>query len=433
VNSDPGTRSAPGPQADTGGGDFDLASVLNILWRRRLLLLLPPLFGLLVGVLYGVLGTRRWEATATIRPGITAFDPSGGPVRQWQLKDITRWYEMKLYRKELNRRLGLPSESEPTIRAEFIAQGLQNLQGGDVITLWTTGTSPELAASLLDTSLTIFAEYAEADSVSSQIKLTRDGLLLQIRGLENQRAEVRRRAGALELELESARADSLQVVAQNEELILDRDKLDRRLEFLERRIADLQAAEPQITHDLTQLDHALRRLVAGDPEALAPDVVPEGVRRDAMLDGGSVLRDLTAAKLEVQAALAENRALQDSLALAREVVTIERQQLEIQRETEIRRKIRDVARRMGELELERDVTLEARRQEIVNLIDERRVKLQVIAPVQRVGDTVVSDDPVRPRPLRAIAILVFLGGAAGLVLAFGWDYLATHRQKIFRS
>jgi len=46
---------------------------------------------------------------------------------------------------------------------------------------------------------------------------------------------------------------------------------------------------------------------------------------------------------------------------------------------------------------------------------------------------VVSDRPVRPRPLRAILILVLAGGAGGVCLAFIWDYVSAHRREIFRS
>ena len=167
-------------QTRTPDGGFDLAAILNILWRRRLIVFGLPLLGLVVALAYGLFGTRRWEAVATIRPGITAYDPSGGPVRQWQLMDITRWFDKEMYRRELVQRLNLERDARPVIRTEFIAQGLTNLAGGEVITLWTTDTSPQGAAALLDTSLALFVEYAEADTVSSQLKLTRDGLKLQI-------------------------------------------------------------------------------------------------------------------------------------------------------------------------------------------------------------------------------------------------------------
>jgi hypothetical protein len=73
------------------------------------------------------------------------------------------------------------------------------------------------------------------------------------------------------------------------------------------------------------------------------------------------------------------------------------------------------------------------RRELENQIAANRVKLEQLSPLQRVGTTVTSDEPVRPRPLRAIVILVVLGALAGLVLGFAWDYVEKHRSEIFRS
>ena len=132
---------SPSPRQN-GDLEFNLATILNIIWRRRLIVLGLPVLGLVVGMLYGSFGTKRWSATATVRPGITSYSPEGFPVRQWQMKDITTWYDNQLYGQELNARLGLPPEFRTAIRADFIATGLTNLAGGEVVTLWTTGTSP---------------------------------------------------------------------------------------------------------------------------------------------------------------------------------------------------------------------------------------------------------------------------------------------------
>ena len=141
-----------------GSGEINLASILNILWRRRVIVLGLPALGLILGLVYGIWGTKRWAATATIRPGITAFNTEGGPFRQWELKDITMWYDQLMYREELNRRLGFEPDDKQIIKAEFIATGLTNLAGGEVVTLWTTGKSPEMAGAIIDTSIAIFME-----------------------------------------------------------------------------------------------------------------------------------------------------------------------------------------------------------------------------------------------------------------------------------
>jgi hypothetical protein len=414
--------------------DINLASILNILWRRRLIVLGLPALGLLVGVLYGIFGTRRWEATATIRPGITAFAPDGGPVRHWQLKDITRWYDQQLYRRGLVERLGLARGARPVIRAEFIAQGLQNLQGGDVITLWTTGTSPELAAAILDSSIVLFEEYSEADTVSSQLKLTRDGLLLEIDGLQARLEAVDRDEAALALKLDKARADSALVVAEDLGMVLRMDALDRHVEYCERRLVDLRDEEPRLVRDLDQVDLAMRRLAAQGAAGSGETVdVPDWVRRDAVLDGGDVLEALTRAKLEVQHAVARNRALQDSLTFVAETKRLDRARLEIDRETTIRARIRESESTIGDLLLQRQYDLPHKRRDLRTKIHDREVRVTTLSPLQRVGTTVVSDKPVRPRTVRAVAILVVLGAMAGLVLGFAWDYVSGHRDEIFRD
>ena len=86
-----------------------------------------------------------------------------------------------------------------------------------------------------------------------------------------------------------------------------------------------------------------------------------------------------------------------------------------------------------DLRLQRRLDIPSQRRALYFEIAASHSKLSLLSPLQRVGSTVVSDQPVRPRPLRAILILVFLGTLGGLVLAFGWDYVSANRRVIFRS
>ena len=420
----------------SGGGvyEFNLASLLNILWRRRLIVLGLPILGLVAGLLYGTFGTKRWSATANVRPGITSFTPNGGPIRQWQLKDITTWYDKMLYRQELNRRLGLPAKSKTVIRTEFIATGLTNLAGGEVVTLWTTATSPETAAAILDTSIALFKAYAESDTLSNQIELTRDGLELQIEILKTRLVSVDKSAASLELQLGAARAESLVVAVMDQELGIELDKLTRRREFYQRRLEVLGHARQDLQQDLTELDEVLASVSSQSRRAdVAPQDVPAWARRDAVLDGGDVYDGLVDLRLRILQELEGNAAQQDSFAYKMEVAALDYRQREITREATVQAKLREIEQKIGDLTLERDYELPIKRQEINNDISSRRVQLGMLTSLQRVGGTIVSDRPVRPRRLRATAILVFLGLVGGLVLGFSWDYVAAHRREIFRS
>jgi hypothetical protein len=417
----------------SGVMEFNLASILNIIWRRRLIVLALPLLGLIVGLLYGSFGTKRWSATATVRPGITSYTPEGFPIRQWQMKDITTWYENRLFGRELNDRLGLPTDFRAVIRADFIATGLTNLAGGEVVTLWTTGTSPELARALIDTSITMFREYAEGDTLSSQIELTRDGLELQIQVLETRFTSVDRQEVSLNLNLEQVRADSLLVSVLDQELGIDLSMLAEKIAFFEKRIEALTEARPGLQADLSQLETVIGEVVSRGKDEVDPGDIPAWARREAVLDEGDVLDGLGVLRLRLQNQLRRNTSVRDSVAYELGLARLELKRKEIKREATVAARLREIEKRIGDLELERDFVLPVKRREVRTDISGKQVQLQSLTSLQQVGETIVSDKPVRPRGLRATMILVFLGIIGGLVLGFTLDYLLAHRREIFRS
>lgn len=413
--------------------EFNLASLLNILWRRRLIVVGLPLLGLLVGVGYALWGTERWSATASVRPGITSFSAAGDPYRQWQLKDITTWYDKLMYRQDLNERLGLPRKSRPVIKAEFIATGLTNLAGGEVVTLWTTGTSPELAAAIIDTSIALFQDYAEADTLSSQIKLTRDGLRLQVEVLKTRLRTVDKREAGLNLDLQAARAESLVVAVLDKELGFELEKLSQKQSFFRKRMETLSQSRPAMEQDLDQIEEVLESVALGSPGSVDPENIPAWARRDAVLDGGDVLGGLADIRLRLQNQLERNAALVDSFGYELQLASLDYSRREIKRESTVESKLRDIEKKIGDLELEKNYELPVKRQEVHNDINSRLVQMGTLAPMQRVGATLVSDKPVRPRGKRATIILVFLGLIGGVTLAFVWDYVSANRREIFRS
>jgi len=413
--------------------EISLASILNVLWRRRVIALGLPLLGVVVGLLYGALGTRRWEATVTIRPGITAFSPDGGPVREWRLGDITRWYDKRLYEPELTQRLGLPAGSRTVIRTEFAAQSLQDMAGGQIVTLWTTATSPELAAAIIDTSLVVFDQFATADTISSQIKLTQDGLRLQIERMKSQIDALAGEKMLVELRIAETKDNLLLITAEDESMALEIARLQGQQERLERQLEVLRGQVPALSADLARLDEALHQMELPAAAQQGAAEVPGWARRDAVLDRGSVLESVTRAKLQVLQAIARNQARQDSLSYEADRARLESAKLTLTREHTVKAKKNNVARKIEEYQNELAINLPQKHRELVNSMANQEVKLETISPLQRVGKTVTSDKPVRPRLARATMILFLLGCAAGVSLSFVWEYVGKHRHEIFRS
>ena len=88
------------PAGETPPGDdfLSLAQILNILWRRRVMIVLLTLLGLAAGIGYGIVVKPLYRATATVRPGITNFMANGNPERSWRIKDVVRWYRRSMYK-----------------------------------------------------------------------------------------------------------------------------------------------------------------------------------------------------------------------------------------------------------------------------------------------------------------------------------------------
>jgi hypothetical protein len=433
VTDNLGEPAKPVGEATAPAGEVTLAGLLNVLWRQRVVALLLPLCGLVGGVVYVLVAPRMYEAKASIRPGITAYTPDGGPVREWRLKDITQWYDDLLYRQGVVERLGLRPRARPVIKADFIAQGLQNLQGGDVITLTTFARDPVLARHILDASIEIFAEYAVSDTVSSGVKLTRDGLQIRVQRLRNQIEALDREAKGLDLKLAAALAESLQIESEvgRIELQIDDRKL-RRANF-GRNVTSLQDQRERLTNNLAELDRAIAWLKDDKAETGSEAPIPAWLDRDAVLSGPDVLGTLIQTRARLEADLLANAVLADSLQTEIERTGIAIDELKLKKDRDVAARRLAAHEKIGDLRLEKQYGLPIKAAELRMQIREAEVQLAQLSPIEQIGRITVSEEPVRPRKLRAILILTVLGGLAGLVAAFAWDFVWKHRAEIFRS
>ena len=84
------------------GGGLSLNDILNILWRRKSLIIVISLAGAALGIVYGMLVTPLHLATATVQPGITRYDANALPVREWPIKDIEQWFRGGRYNREMD-------------------------------------------------------------------------------------------------------------------------------------------------------------------------------------------------------------------------------------------------------------------------------------------------------------------------------------------
>jgi hypothetical protein len=411
--------------------EISLAGILNILWRRRLFLLLPPIAGFIAGLVYGSIVTPLYNATATVRPGITAFRLDGGGDREWRLKDITRWFHGRMYRDGVAVRMGIAPEDAPPIRADFIERGLQNIQGGSVITLSCLDPDPQRAKRALDAGIDAFCEYAATDSVSNSIDLTRRGLSLQI-------SERERQLSMLDTKRERLLRDLALAEIKRQQLALDETLAEQGVEKLEgvslrmkSQLEELERWKVDLARRLAGLDAAAEGAAPTGNASSQSSAL--GVRPSALLSENEVFRGLATSAAEMRARLYMLSVRGDSLEQRISNHEIEIETYKTTRAKEKALSSAEIDRAIAEIQLSLDAGIPQDRQAVQMEIRERRVQLAALTPLERIGPTLTSEGAVRPRKRRAISILSFMGLLGGFVLAFAWDYLSTNRRQIFQA
>ncbi len=387
-----------------GDGETTLAQLLAVFWRRRLIVLGLTGLGLLAGVVYIIVTKPLYRATASVRPGITAYTEQGGPVREWKLKDITFWFEHGMYADPVREALGWPRGwPAPIIDARFIARGSQNIQGGDVVTLQTLSPEPQVAARILDLAIDAFNAFAAADSVASGLALTRAGLDIRLAGLETERVRLETKRQRIDLN-----------IAETRQQLAGFDASRQRVEL---QLEEIESAN-RLRRSLLAEAEAQAKAAGGSRERLEASAMPAAA-------GTAAASALALRRFEQR-----NRALADSLRYEIEIAASAVIDLNLRRDVDLERERSAILTRLGDLQLQRERDYETERATLEQTARGYVAQLTALSPLERIGKTHVTIRPVRPRKLRAVALLTVAGAFASLAFALAWDYVATHRDEI---
>jgi hypothetical protein len=427
---------------DPDTGVFTLASLIGVVWRRRWLVLGVTAAGLAAALLYLMVTKPLYQASATVRPGITNYTAAWQPERGWQLKDIVRWYTRGVYGAGVKVKLGLPERSyRPDIMADFIPRGV-GTQGGDVVTLTTLSPSRQQASAILETSIAIFNEYAEINSVGNSLSLTRKSLQNEIDKLLNERANITIKRDLLNLmidrkrqELEGVAMEQKKLELRIQEFLVEADLRQDKAANLDARIGVMESGLQEMAYYLERMKEKERRQDGRD--TLLVEAPPPGAESpwlpDLIQDKTSLAGRLLLSTLEAESSVYEDRLEALDLRSANRLEDLKRRQLLLEETYTLRKKAALLESEIMEMEINRDRSLE---QELVKLSDEVRVfqsRLEVLTPLEQIGTIMVSEQPVRPRRLRVLGLLTAAGLLGGLSLAVGWDYLSRHRDEILRN
>ena len=93
----------------------------------------------------------------------------------------------------------------------------------------------------------------------------------------------------------------------------------------------------------------------------------------------------------------------------------------------------DVGQKVSDLQISLDKDLPYEREQLKTDLEAETVKLEIISPLEQVGRITASDRPVRPRKLRAAALLTIFAFFCSLGLVFVREYFLVNREVIMRQ
>lgn len=416
---------------EDSGPEISLASLLNILWRRRIFVIGLPLIGFILGSIYGVVVTPLYEARAIVRPGITGFGTRGGGNREWKLKDLSRWYGQRLYRSEVAAALDIELWHVPRIRADFVMKGLQTTEGGNVLTLSILDPDPSRAMEILDTSISAFALYVLSDSTSNALVLAERGLMIQIEDKEREMKVVRDEAVRFRLDLAMALRDSMELDRHQRNARTLVGKMHARKARIEANLATYELRAERLNSQVSDVNEAVDLARTALFDGSEGQELDSSVKPWAQMTEAEAYRGLLGAAVDLHGRLLVVTTTQDSLRQSLTEQELEVQRTELNQELDFALKRREAGRAIAGLRLELESGIDLKISQLQLQIAERQAQIAALSPIERVGPITASPKPVRPRKSRAVSILTFAGLLGGIGMAFVWEYGWKHRSEIF--
>lgn len=418
-------------------GVLSVGGVLNILYRRRRVVLGATALGLCAGIAYGIVVKPLYRATAQVRPGIVAYNSEGNPIRETALEDIVGWFDKALYWREFQEQPAFAGlKVAPVIVAEFVPS-LNFVQGGDVITLTNLSRSRDQARDVLDRGIESFNNQALVDSLGSSLHLTQRNARLKMERLTQEMARIDAERERTQLRIGEQERELQMVAMERRSVELELQRLAEENAWRLRAVAEFRAEAQAARGRAGEAEKLLGRtlqaehdtgggIATGQGEGPVSEVLLQTASREQAGRAGELLA--TVNRISHMAINSVVRA--DSLEAVVKANDLEMKRLRLVLEIELAKKKADVEQKIRDLGivLERDLPRERALLEADRLGE--RTKLELASPLQRVGSIAVSEKPVRPRKLRAAAILTFLGLCGGTALALAWEYLDNNRAVI---
>jgi hypothetical protein len=312
------------------------------------------------------------------------------------------------------------------------------MAGGDVITLTNLSRQPQRAVAVLERAMVAFVNQAASDSLSGDITLTIRGIEIRMDQLANDLQMVtalEERAvleiAQLERELDLVGYEEKKVQLELTTLASENAWRGRAVEttlegaaLSRQRLAD---AEKMLTVSLASEQTAGPKISAGDGRG---DPVTQVLKQSATREQAGRVGDLLLTVNTLSESIFAGQVKADSLRSRITATEQEIKRLEIYRDIVLANDRQDIAQKIADKRIVLNRELLHDRQALENDLAAERIKLDMVTPLERVGSIAVTDKPVRPRKLRAAAILTILAFFFAVFLVLVREYFQVNRAVI---
>ena len=367
--------------------EIDLAELVGVLWRRRWFMLGVIIFFVGLAIVYCFIATPRYEIAAQLRPGITGFDASGNPVRDWTPKDIESWFAKKSY---LGTVTGRPGEetSIPTIKAGSSRQA-------KVVTVSLYWPDSAQGKQILGSAIDALTSTG-SEGIQQRLAVSRRQIEEKIHETESELEHVPIERGRFDDQI--AREKNKIRVIETELETIKKDKVQTR-EIIERVRGQIDTIN-QNTAELIQLR---QQMVTGESDKFA-----------LLMYSNIIQQNLTYVT-----------------SLEQRIADMEKELNGYRvKEAEKSDEIRSAQITIKDLQIEREQELSIKEANLQKKILTIKAKLDALLPVEVVQSPFSSLKPVKPVKTKIVAVAFALGCFMAVVMAFLREFWIKNRERI---
>jgi hypothetical protein len=370
-----------------GDDEIDLTSILQILWRRKLLILIVFALVLATAGLFIYTSTPKYRIMAQIAPGITGYDHEGNPQRDISKGDIQTWFREKSY---LTVPLTTTHKSDNFPEFSTVADN-----DSKVLTIEFNWPQPEKGVAILEIIIRHLRKNNPTLGVESVI--------------------VSR----------SVIEEKKKIVEQNiNRIVFEESRLEGGIELQQNKTKSVKAELDSIESNIKQT-HKLAKRMRDKITAINKNTEQLMGLREKMTDGNSDKLALLMYSNIIQ------QNIQYVMNLEQRIADLEKQLNELSVEKSRKKEeLEQIQINIKELVTTKDEELPLKAAALQQKLSTLKTQTDALYPIVVIQPPFSSREPVEPSKLKILALSIIAGGILAILSAFMADFLIRSKAEI---